>query len=327
MLERDTLQVLCDPFGLRAEEATLVGRSQNEVFEFAASADRSILRVSHGRGVTLAQVEAELEWVGELARRGIDACRPRPSCAGKLCERVAIGDAAYLVTHFDRAPGRKIVDADVDGSLHAAVGRLIALMHAASWDGPLPATDLRPRSPWHASRLVRDDVRRYTPPEAQPFRAAVDRLVDDLRRQTDGRLGPIHADVGFSNLSLDGERLWVFDFDNCELGSVEQDLATVLYDNIVCRHSNRVRADELHAAVRRDWSAVLRGYRSVRPTATIDPHVIRQFLLLREAVIYTHYCRTLDPTTMTNAWRAGMDQMRKNVERGRTAVEPELLDW
>jgi Ser/Thr protein kinase RdoA (MazF antagonist) len=66
------------------------------------------------------------------------------------------------------------------------------------------------------------------------FAAAVDApeelLVNDLRIDASDPPGLVHGDISFTNVFLDGGTLTLFDFDNCEVGTVVQDLATVLYD-------------------------------------------------------------------------------------------------
>ena len=316
MLDGKRMRAVCSRFGITSDPKC-VRVSQNAVYEVEGDGgDRSILRVSSGRGRSLEQIEAELDWVADLAARGIDVCLPRPSLGGRRCERVVCGDAEFLAVRFDRAPGRKVVRADVDEALYASLGTLVAKLHAASFDDDSP----QPRRPvWYESRLLTTYFHRHARGQPRAFRAAVERLVDELKA-VPAVLRLVHADVSFGNTFLDGSRLWIFDFDNCELGSVEHDLAVVLYDGVLCHFLNRVPADRLAELTRLHWGAFLAGYRSVRD-CELDLDALRKHLILREAVIYVHYLRTLDPSAMTDAWRAGLDRMRQNVELGRAEVE------
>jgi Ser/Thr protein kinase RdoA (MazF antagonist) len=67
MLTPQTLQILCEPFGLLPERASFVARSQNDVYMF----DDSVLRISHGRGQTQDLVENELSWIDDLSAYGL----------------------------------------------------------------------------------------------------------------------------------------------------------------------------------------------------------------------------------------------------------------
>lgn len=314
MLSEAQLIAACLPFGISGLPRA-VRVSQNEVFEVGEGAGSSILRVSHGRGRTQAQVEAELDWIEDLSARGVDVCRARRSLSGRRCERVECEGAELLVAQFDRAPGRKIVREDVDRALCSALGSVVGRLHAASFGdfSPQPA-----RPAWHESRLLTGDLDAHA--GSQPFfRAAVESLGTELRSfAATQRL--VHADVSFGNTFLDGSRLWLFDFDNCEVGPLEHDLAVVFYDGVLCHFLNRVPAADLPGLTRSHWRAFLEGYRSVRGL-DIDLEAFRKFVVLREAVIYVHYLRVLDRSTLTDAWREGLGRMRDNVLARRSEVE------
>jgi Ser/Thr protein kinase RdoA (MazF antagonist) len=209
MLDFATLQRLCEPFGLPADRANFIARSQNDVFAF----EDSILRVSHGRGQTLESIENELSWIDDLAARGLPVCRGRRSRSGQRCERVV------------------------------------------------------------------------------------------------------------SNVFVNGQTLSLFDFDNCEIGTVVQDLATVFYDAIYCHLLNRVPAAEVAPTYRHRCRVFLDAYRSVRSLAPLPTRRFQRFLILREGIIYAHYCRIFADKEIRPGFKQGMEQMRANVERGFTEAE------
>jgi Ser/Thr protein kinase RdoA (MazF antagonist) len=317
MLTPAALQILCEPFGLAAERASFVARSQNDVYAFGDL----VLRISHGRGQTQSSVENELSWIEDLAARGLPVCRAHPSRSGRLCERVVLDGIEYLVTQFERAPGHKVTAADVTDDLYAVLGELTARLHAASFDIDPPAHTRFARPWWYESRLLIEDVARYTPPSDERFRATVHALVNDLKIDAGDPPCLVHGDISFSNVFLDDGKLTLFDFDNCEVGTVVQDLATVFYDAIYCHLLNRIPSVELASTYRRRCRVFLAAYRSVRPLRTLPTERLQRFLILREAIIYTHYCRILDRATLRPSFKEGMDQMRSNVERGITDAE------
>lgn len=321
MLDRRLLTRLGRPFGFEADDLRWIRSSQNHVYECGPPTGPAILRVSSGRGRIVAEVEAELDWIEDLARRGVPVCRARLSSEGKRCHVVSIDGEDHLVACFEKAPGRAVEIADLTPELHARLGELTAGLHAAVFDDRTAEADFSSaRAPWHASRLLNSDLDRYTAKSVDGFRAAVRSLVARLMPQVEHRLGLLHADISFSNVFVDGGGLILFDFDNCEHGPIEQDFATILYDSLYCRLLNRVPADELPCRIGERWDAFLTGYRGVRPHVEIDANLLRQFLVLREAIIYTHYCRTVDLATVRESFREGMDEMRRNVEAAVTPV-------
>lgn len=318
MLEQSQIDAICAPFGIPGDASRLISSSQNSVFDCGAGLP--ILRVSHNRDRTVAQVESELDWIEALAARGIKVCRPRRSLNGRRCECVVVDGREFLVVGFDRAPGRKVTVSDVDHALYRLLGQLTARLHAAAFDEENNPASATARPFWHQSRLLTGDVAAYLPREQDAFRWQMEALVNELKAcVTNTSL--IHADISFTNVFYDGEDLWLFDFDNCERGPIEEDLATVIYDAVYCHWLNRVPPERLRDQVRQSCQAFVSGYETVRPRTKVNMETLRKFLVLREAVIYVHYCRTIDPAKITSGWRAGMDRMRSNVEQRLTEVD------
>lgn len=99
---------------------------------------------------------------------------------------------------------------------------------------------------------------------------------------------------------MDGDLLWIIDFDNCEHGHFVQDFATILYDSIYCRVLNKF-ADA--------------------GSTTASPRY-----RLREAVIYIHYYRTLDVPALDDSFKAGLEVMRTNIENQEHQVDVARLE-
>jgi Ser/Thr protein kinase RdoA (MazF antagonist) len=323
LLDLRVLETIVEPLGYAPADLRWVRSSQNCVYECAR--DRpSILRISHGRGRTIEQVEAELAWIDDLAAQGLPVCPAIPSSAGRRCERIVEHGQEYLVVQFQRAPGRKVELAESDAAMYGQLGELTGRLHEASFGRRSGAETRYARPLWHESRLLRSDLQRYAASQVG-FRTQVMQLISRLAEQTQPALGLVHADIHFGNLFVDHGQLWIFDFDNCEYGTVEQDLATVLYDAIYCRVLMTVPPDGRSEAIASRWSSFSRGYCSVRGHAPLDEERLRQFLVLREAIIYLHYHRVLDMPTVAPSFLAGLEEMRQNVERGEPAFSTDFL--
>lgn len=313
------LDELVKPFGLCAEQLDFLRQSQNAVYRARRpSGGVCIIRISEGRHRTRSEVETELEWVSRLAARGISVCAPLPTLAGERCASRREGESEYLVACFQHAPGRQIAPRTDDLAQYSThyreLGRLLGRLHREALPF-MPGDTSWSRASWHESRLVGQDVVAMEERLGEDFCQAMDVLVSDLRQSLDTTVsyGLIHGDVSFNNCFFEGTLPWIFDFDNCEYGSFLQDIATVIYDSIYCKAMNRFADAALHERMFLPLASFLEGYSDTEPGTTIDGSLITKFFLLREAVIYVHYHRTLDVQNLPQSFRDGMEVMRRNV--------------
>nr|WP_170157013.1 phosphotransferase [Roseimicrobium gellanilyticum] len=315
------LDQLVEPYGLRADDLVFLRKSQNSVYRARRPSGGGvcIVRISEGRHRTLTEVETELKWVSRLAARGVSVCAPLPTLAGEWCVSLRQGGAEYVVACFEQAPGQQISPKSDDLPRYAAeygqLGRLLGHLHRESIPYK-PHDSSGHRSSWHESRLLCQDVSAMEERLGEDFCHSVATLVADLRQSLDVTMGYglVHGDVSFNNCHFDGVHPWLFDFDNCEYGSFLQDIATVLYDSIYCRALNRFADAELHQRMLPPLASFLEGYFGTGIGTVLDESLIGKFFLLREAIIYVHYHRTLDVGSLPQSFRDGLEVMRRNVE-------------
>lgn len=315
MLRNDQLDILLQPYGLKAEQTQFLGFSQNHVYSGQFADKKCIIRISQGRHRTRQQIEAELSWLTFLAEQGIKACQPLPAKSGALCQQVEIADDTFLVTCFEHAPGNRITKNDLTPSLYEKLGRLLGQMHSASitFHESRPAL---PRPQWFESRLLQEDFIEKASCLSAKFHTSVSELIQHLNKPpvTPLNHGLLHGDVSFGNCFLHEGELSIFDFDNCEYGYFLQDIATVLYDSIYCKVLNRFADAGLTQRMLPFWAAFVTGYRHTGPLLEISQPALKQFFLLREAIIYVHYHRILDISRVNESFKAGLEVMRQNVE-------------
>jgi Ser/Thr protein kinase RdoA (MazF antagonist) len=320
MLPPALLNQLVEPYGLRVEDLVFIRRSQNSVYRARRPSDGGvcIIRISEGRHRTRAEVETELKWVSHLAERGVSVCAPLPTLAGGRCIGFRRDESEYVVACFEHAPGQQIVLMSDDLPRYAAeyrqLGRLLGHLHRETVPYN-PSDTLWPRPSWYESRLLCQDVAALEDRLGENFCRSMDALVADLRQalNTTTGYGLVHGDVSFNNCCFDGALPWIFDFDNCEYGSFLQDIATVLYDSIYCKALNRFADAELHQRMLPPLASFLEGYSGAGIGTVLDGSLIRKFFLLREAIIYVHYHRTLNVENLPQSFRDGLEVMRQNV--------------
>jgi Ser/Thr protein kinase RdoA (MazF antagonist) len=173
-----------------------------------------------------------------------------------------------------------------------------------------------PRLFWYESRLLREDLEEVKAVLTNNFRESVADLIHVIKQaeRTPDTHGLIHGDMSFGNFYLNEGELWIFDFDNCEFGFFLQDLVTALYDSIYCKVLDKFADPGLTGRMLPLWRALLKGYAGTGVLKQIDPGLLKKFFLLREAVMYVHYQRTMDVAEMSDSFKAGLEVMRKNVE-------------
>lgn len=309
------LALLARPYGLDAGNLEFLRSSQNDVYLGWRGGEKVILRVSKGRHRTRADVEAELAWVEFLAARGMDVCREIPTLEGEPCGALCLDGEIHVVTCFEHALGRKITPQDIAPPIYEKLGEVLAQLHSHTLE--LPADHAaQKRGHWHESRLLQEDMAQARESLSPQFCASVADLIRELRALpvNPGTYGLLHADACLGNCFLDGDRLWIFDFDNSEKGHFVQDFATILYDSIYCRMLSQFADAGLNGRMAPLWAGLWKGYSKTGPLKGIDTAQLKRFFLLREAMIYVHYHRTLDVSALEDSFKAGLEVMRKNVE-------------
>lgn len=215
---------------------------ENEVYEVALAGRRAALRL-HRRGYqSAAAIRSELWWCAELARVGLPVPAALPLPDGEYLAELGTGRLASVVDWVEGVPfgeaGVPMAGSVADQALrHHALGRLLAQVHAATDQLPLPDWFTRPR--WDRDGLVGEapfwgrfwDHPALTGAEAGLLAEARGWLAAQLAGHS-GATGLIHADVLRENILVQGAALSLIDFDDSGFGYRIYDLGTVLSQNL-----------------------------------------------------------------------------------------------
>ncbi len=231
-----------DVWGINAQSAELVSKSENLVYLVRTDSDAYTLRV-HRPGYHAAdELIAEHQWLTALVEAGCSVPEPMTTSDGERYTRLAAeGSDGRFVTVARWVDGelvgamlmRSPVD---DWPPHLeAIGQTMAKLHLATEAWSLPAGF--DRVTWDAAGLVgRDPVwGRFWEAEglARSERAlliaARDKAFDELRDCT-SPFGLIHADMHPFNLVAADAGLHVIDFDDGGFGWTAYDIAIAIYN-------------------------------------------------------------------------------------------------
>ncbi|WP_425079197.1 phosphotransferase enzyme family protein [Ruegeria denitrificans] len=258
-------------------EWSLVAARENRVYRVQAGQTAYALRL-HRKGLrTDAELRSELQWMAVLGKNGVRVPTPVPAADGRclhLVDGIQVDMLNWLPGRPLGATGSALEQRDRTGVFHT-IGQEMARLHDISdqwtrphdfarwsWDrgGLLGDTPLWGRF-WENPTLRETDRALFL-----TFRDIADRDLRRVENQLD--YGLIHADLVRENVMVDGDKLWLIDFDDAGFGFRLFDIATTLLKNLHEPDFNRLRG------------ALLAGYRSERPICTTQ---LDLFMALRAA--------------------------------------------
>ena len=318
-LNETVLNLIARELKVESVAFKLITISQNHVYRFHWGENETILRISNNRDHGQQDILAELGWIMALSAKGLSVCVPYLLPSGNLCDFVTFEGSKYYYVCFSHASGRPIDASDVDQPLYRLMGRLIGEMHQAAEGYHKEGKSRLARREWHESRLLLDDMERYLPDNRDAFKKAVRSLISEIREipVAPKDYGLIHGDVSFQNCYISGQDLTIFDFENCEYGLFTEDLAVAYYSAIFNSLTGKQRRNSIGQFANDFWSALRAGYSEVRQLPDDWILSLEPLLILREAVIYTHYHRIFDISKESESFQMGVDEMRANVESHR----------
>jgi Ser/Thr protein kinase RdoA (MazF antagonist) len=264
-------------YGLDDARLKLIGYGENTTFRVvtpgAAPAPGDpytgncyLLRVHRPGYQTAASIASELAWLAALRQDGLVVPEPVPATNGQLLTEASAPGVPEprCCSLFRWMRGRKT--GQVRLQHFAALGRLMAHLHAHAAQWPLPPGFSRRRWDWEG--LFGDDAGFNLPaaevwallPESNAgrFRAVADQarqVLDELGQGPDA-CGLLHADLSLGaegNVLFAGGEARPIDFDDCGFGYWVYDLAVPLA---------HWRLEESWPRIR---DALLDGYSQVRP--------------------------------------------------------------
>jgi len=181
-------------------------------YRFTAGHQRRFLRLTPPGWRTPREVEGELAYIGHLDRKGIPVARPIMSRRGRRVEAVDSTLGSCLAVVFEEIEGDAEDDVHWSPEQAYEAGRLMARMHRAVRDFPLPMSATRPT--WRDELRV---VMAELPPDEAAHCAIIARAQRTLARLPTARavFGMVHFDLSGDNLVWRGVQPTAIDFDDC----------------------------------------------------------------------------------------------------------------
>ncbi|MEJ2130464.1 MAG: phosphotransferase [Gammaproteobacteria bacterium] len=291
-----------------------------ESFVYDCGALARIVRVSHSGRRNAAQIAGELDWINYLSEHGVTACRAVPSRHGRLAEALGTGDAYFTAAVFEKAPGDPVDEDAFAPPLFARMGRMMGRMHAlAKRYTPSDPSFVRP----HWFEDIVGTGERYLPPEDAHIVERFNALVAETHALPidDDAYGLVHLDFHRGNFFVDGDDMWLFDFDDCQHSWFADDIAIALFYAVP--HDCTSPRDRDFA--RRFMGDFLDGYARENSLDRTWLERIPMFLTRREIDLYIVIHRSFDLDHLDDPWSASF--MRGRREKIENAVPYVDIDF
>lgn len=287
----------------------VLGDRDNLVCAVSRGASRHVLRLTHSDRRTEDQVTAEMHFVDYLAREGVDVATPLPSRSGSLVERVEARSGYFSACLLTWAPGQRVTYRSSlwTEPMIGAWGRTLGRIHALSRTyEPLPEA---PRFSWRDDDVWANALT-YLPARETVARERRVELQPRLERlpQAPESFGMIHGDLGSANFHVEGQRLVVFDFDDCCLHWYAYDIAVALWAYRLLGPDDRQRH-------RTTW---LQGYQSVCALEPLWLPILDLFFELRALYLLARSYRDAEPDRNQELDRRARNGWRRLLEDGFT---------
>lgn len=295
-------------FGIQADEKKMLGDFENYVYEVKQGEQVWILRLTHSSHRSMEEIQAELDWVNELHRQGVNVSRAESE---QRIETIPLEKGSFYACLFNKAPGYvvKTDEPDFGSELFEAWGREVGKMHRISMNYHPP----NGRSRWDQGDLLRFD-HYLTSSEDESIITAGNRLVEEIKsfHETGKTFGLIHSDVHQGNFLYDCKEIHLFDFDDSIYHYYISDLAIPIYYAVWGKCGEE--SLQVRSAFATDFLySFLKGYRK---EATISNEWLRTipfFLRLRDFELYTIFHKKFNVALMKKKEKKALQDIRHRL--------------
>jgi Ser/Thr protein kinase RdoA (MazF antagonist) len=274
---RDTLQFVADG-----------NYSAKQFYSFTRYEKPYMLRFAKRHAGHLSRTKAEMDWLCYLAEKGVSVSRPFKTANGELAVTAAENGETYIIAAYSKAEGRlfDVNDPDLwNEKVFYNWGKVMGDMHRET-KGYGRAEEADRHS--DIANNINAGIKRF--PAANKI---AEDLLSEIKALPKGidSYGLVHADLGPSNFLIDGDRINVFDFDDCTYTWFANDIGAALTFGIWFGRHNDAGYDFANDIFRN----FLAGYLSANHLDDFWLSKIPLFLRLYQIAGFAHMNHRLDP--------------------------------
>lgn len=314
----DIVKEACKKYGIRTDELSFIGGFQNFVYEYQRDTKAYILRFTPSSLRTSEQVEGELEWILYLSDNGVAVSRPIYSAQGRLFEIVHSGSSIFIVTSFEKAPGKRSNYPEClnDVNLFENCGRVTGQMHRLT----KTFKPVNRRHEWHQNYYLMNAAN-YIPPAQALVLESCKSLISSLMnlRQDKEAYVLIHGDINVGNFMVNHNLITLFDFDECQYSWYVEDIAIQLYYMVYVYGDDNIQERKLQCQLFMEH--FMKGYLQESHISDYWLKQIPSFLRLREIIVYTGMYRSFDMSNLNDWTKDFLSQSKARIENGISIIE------
>lgn len=285
LYNQDILKQAAERYGICKDTILDLNGFQNFVYSGMAGDREIILRIAHITHRNEALTKAELDFVMFLWESGVEVARPIKSLKGDILDTI---DDAFVVTAFEKAPGRHANIAEESNAFYENIGRLVGKIHKLS--RLYIPQHFHFRYEWVENAYL-TSFKNYCPPELNDSFDRIIGEVSTLSRDKD-TYGLIHGDVSSGNYLNNGDKAHLIDFDQAEYSWFVSDIAAPLFYEIPIPWV--VNGEVRKEITKRFFSNLLNGYGRESTLSEEWLKKIPLFIDLRQAIVLSALYRSRD---------------------------------
>jgi Ser/Thr protein kinase RdoA (MazF antagonist) len=265
------------------ERARYWRASANFIFFFKRLGQDYVLRFNHASERTTVTIQAEIDYVNELAGKGIRVAKPIRSVASNYVESVVTAHGVFHAVVFEVLAGKQINLKDLTPNQFAGWGKALGELHSVTTHYSQPG-----RPTWEEHLALVSEI---LPADEKAALQALDWLKMQLEQlaMNEQIFGLIHFDFELDNIVWNGEQPGIIDFDDSARYWFVADIAFALRDLF------RDSADEVNLQDE-SYLHFIRGYEGVRSIDQEELKLIPLFLRMHNLIAFAKLYRAMTPT-------------------------------
>ncbi|QOY36533.1 phosphotransferase enzyme family protein [Anaerobacillus isosaccharinicus] len=305
-------------FNLNSSSLKKLGSFENYVFSGERDGKDCILRFTHSSHRTKQQVEAELAWLQFLQKNQAPVCGPFKSANGQLVEVISAEETFFFVSLFEKAEGNAVnVNApEFNQKLFFAWGKATGILHRLS-DEYVEKEKIIKRPD-----LVDEFRFQFAPsiPKDDAVQENVEKVLTRIKQlpKDKERYRLIHSDIHSGNFFFDGEKITIFDFDDCSYHHIIGDIAIPIYYSVWFNNSISDKAKFINEIF---LPAFMKGFLTENPINLQLLNDIPLFLKLRDCELYGVLHKKWDLTSLNEKQVALLSEIRERIVSETPIVE------